>query len=63
MQWRSQTQQGGRAQFGLLTALIDNLTALLGYIDLSSIYCQGTANIWVSLGPTRPALGNAPVHM
>ena len=54
-QWHSQTQQVGRVQTGLLTALIEYL--YMEYLNLFQSHWQDTANIWETLGPARPTLG------
>ena len=47
----------GRAQFGLLTALLECFTVLFEYLDRFQYQWQGTANIWEGLSPARPSLG------
>ena len=53
-QWHSQTQYVGRAELGLQTALLEYMTVLLEYIDLS-ISVAGHSRF----GRPRPALGYA----
>ena len=51
----SQSFKGGRAQSGLLTALIDNLNVLLEYFDFSNLLKGGF------LKPLETTLG-MPLH-